>query len=60
MYKAIIKGIKKGNATVILAHVKKGEDIETATQIYLASFYVDKNNKLTLITEEDAMFLINK
>ena len=60
LYKATIKGIKKGNASVILAHVKKGEEIETATQIYLASFYVDENNKLTLIAEEDAMFLINK
>ena len=60
LYKATVKGIKKGNAAVILAHAKKGEEIETATQIYLASFYVDENNKLTLITEEDAMFLINK
>ena len=60
LYKATIKGIKKGNAAVILAHVKKGEEIETATQIYLASFYVDEDNMLTLITEEDAMFLINK
>ena len=54
------KGIKKGNAALILAHVKKGEGIETATQIYMSSFYVDQNNMLTLVTEEDAMFLINK
>lgn len=60
LYKATIKGIKKGNAAVILAHVKKGEGIETATQIYLASFYVDENNMLTLVNEDDAMFLINK
>ena len=59
-YKATIKCIKKGNAAVILAHVKKGEEIETATQIYSASFYVDENNNLTLITEEDAIFSINK
>ena len=57
LYKATVKGIKKGNATVILAHVNKGEEIESATRIYLASFYVDEDNMLTLITEEDAMFL---
>ena len=57
LYKANAKGIKKGNAAVILAHVKKGEGIETATQIYLSSFYIDEDNMLTLVTEEDAMFL---
>ena len=55
-----VKGIKKGNAALILAHVKKGEGLESATQIYISSFYVDENNMLTLVTEEDAMFLINK
>ena len=60
LYKATVKGVKKGNAAVILAHVKKGEGIETATQIYLASFYVDEDNMLTLVTQDDAMFLINK
>ena len=59
LYKATIKGIKKGNANVILAHVKKGEGIETATQIYLASFYVDENNKVTLVSEDEGMYLIN-
>ena len=54
-----VKGIKKGNAGLILAHVKKGEGIESAKQIYISSFYVDENNKMTLVTEEDAMFLIN-
>ena len=48
------------SAAVILAHVKKGEGIETATQIYLASFYVDEDNMLTLVSEDDGMFLINK
>ena len=60
LHKVTVKGIKKGNAGLILAHVKKGEDIETATQIYISSFYVDKNNMLTLITEDDGMFLIEE
>ena len=60
LYKATVKGIKKGNAGVILAHVKKGEGIETATQIYISSFYVDENNMLTLITEDDGMFLVEE
>jgi hypothetical protein len=60
LYKATVKGNKKGNAALILAHVKKGEGIESATQIYMSSFYVDENNMLTLVSEEDAMFLINK
>ena len=54
------KGIKKGNASLILAHVEKGKGLETATQIIKAVFYVDENNKLSLITEEEAMFLIKK
>jgi len=58
--KFTIKGIKKGDAALISAHVKKGEGIETATQIYISSFYVDENNMLTLVSEEDAMFLSNK
>ena len=58
--KVTVKGFKKGNAALALAHVKKGEGIETATQIYISSFYVDENNMLTLIIEEEAMFLINK
>ena len=61
LYKATVKGIKKGNATLIFAHFKKGEgiDFETITQCYIASFYVDEDNVLTLITEDDAMQLIN-
>ena len=58
LHKFTVKGIKKGNAALILAHVKKGEGIETATQIYIASFYVDENNMLTLVNETDGMFLI--
>ena len=57
--KITVKGVKKGNGGLILAQVKKGEGIETATQIYLSSFYVDENNMLTLVVEEDAMFLLN-
>ena len=59
LYKATVKGIKKGNAKVLLAHVKKGEGIETATQIYISSFYVDEDNKLSLIIEKDAMYLLD-
>ena len=56
--KVTVKGVKKGNAELVMAHVKKGEGIESATQIYISSFYVDENNMLTLITEEEGMFLI--
>ena len=55
-----VKGIKKGNADLVLAHVKKGEGLESATQIYLYSFYVDENNMLTLVINDEAWFLINK
>ena len=58
--KISVKGIKKGNAAMLLACVKKGEGLESATKIYLSSFYVDGNNMLTLISEDDAMFLIGK
>ena len=58
--KKVLKGIKKGNAVLILAHVKKGEGLDTATQIYISSFYVDENNMLTLVNEEDGMFLISE
>ena len=42
------------------AKLMQGEGIETATQIYISSFYVDENNMLTLVNEEEAMFLIEK
>jgi hypothetical protein len=57
LYEVTVKGIAKGNATLILAHVKKGEGIETATQIYISSFYVDEDNMLTLVNEEDVTFI---
>ena len=60
LFTANVKGIKEGNATLILAHVKKGEGLESATQIYLYSFYVDENNMLTLVINDEAWFLINK
>ena len=60
LHKSTVRGIKKCNLALILDHVKKGEGIETATQIYMSSFYLDENNMLTLVTEEDAIFLINK
>ena len=58
--KISVKGIKKGNAAMLLACVKKGEGLESATQIYLSSIYVDENNMLTLVHEDDAMFLTGK
>ena len=58
--KISVKGVKKGNAAFLLACVKKGEGLESATQIYLSSLYVDENNMLTLVQEDDAMFLIGQ
>ena len=58
--KITVKGMKKGNADLVLAHVKKGEGLETAKQIYLYRFSVDENNKLTLVIDDEAWFLINK
>lgn len=60
LFKAGVKGIKKGNADLVLAHVKKGEGLESATQIYLYQFFVDENNMLTLVSNDEAWFLINK
>ena len=58
LYKLTLNGTKKGSAAIITAHVKKGEGLETATQVYISSFYVDENNMLTLLLEDDGMFLI--
>ena len=44
---------------MILMHTKKGEGIESATRILVSSFYVDENNKVTLVTENDDMELLN-
>ena len=60
LHKATVKGIQQGNADLALAHVKKGEGIETATQILLYRFYVDENNMLTLVINDEAWFLISK
>lgn len=54
------KGIKKGNASLVMAHVEKGKGLETAIQIKKADLYVDENNMLSLITEDDAMYLSSK
>ena len=54
------KGIKKGNAKIVVAHVKKGEGLDTATQIFMSEFYVDEDNKLTLVNQDEAMFLTSK
>ena len=59
MSEITVKGIKKGNATVILAHLQKGLDVESATNIIIASFYVDENCDVTLVSEDDGMFLLN-
>ena len=55
-----VKGIKKGNASLVMAHVEKGKGLETAIQIKKADLYVDENNMLSLITEDDAMYLSSK
>lgn len=54
-----LKGTKKGNVLVIFAHAKSGEDVESATHILLVTLYVDENNKITCISEEDGMYLLN-
>ena len=53
-----VRGIKKGNAGLVLAHVKKGEGVESATQIYISGIYIDEDNKMTLVMEDDGMFLL--
>lgn len=53
-----VRGIKKGNAGLVLAHVKKGEGVESATQIYISGIYIDEDNKMTLVIEDDGMFLL--
>ena len=45
LHKATVKGLKKGNASLILAHVKKGEGLESATQIYLYRFFQNLKKK---------------
>ena len=54
------KGINKGNASLVMEHVEKGKGLETAIQIKKADLYVDENNMLSLITEDDAMYLSSK
>ena len=60
LFTATVKGIKKGNADLVLAHVKKGEGLESAVQILLYRFLVDENNMLTLVINDEVWFLINK
>ena len=54
------KGIKKGSASLIMAHVEKGKGIETAIEIKKTDLYVDENNMLSLITVDEAMYLSSK
>lgn len=60
MKKITINGKAKGNAGMILAHVEKGKGIDTATRIIIPRFYVDENNKLTLVVEDDGMFIVEE
>ena len=53
MKKINVKGIKKGNANLILIHTKKGEGLGSATKIIISSFYIDENDKLTLVIEDE-------
>ncbi len=57
---ANVKGIKKGNADVVFAHVEKGKDLETATQIFKARLYVNEDNTITVVTSDEAMYLSSK
>ena len=59
VHKITVKGIKKGNGGLVVAHVKEGEGIESANQLYISSFYVDENNKVTLVSEDDATYLLD-
>ena len=49
----------KGSDGMIIAHVEEGKNLDTATRIIIPRFYVDENNKLTLVTEDDGMFVID-
>ena len=55
-----IKGKVKGNAGMIIAHIEKGKGIDTATRILIPRFYVDETDRLTLVVEDDGMFVIEQ
>ena len=43
----------------IVFYFNQGEGIESANQLYISSFYVDENNKITLVSEDDATYLLD-
>ena len=57
---ATVKGIKKGNAEVVFANVERGKGLETATQIFKASLYVNEDNMITVVTSDEANYLLSK
>lgn len=57
---ATVKGIKKGNADVVFAHIEKGKGLETATQIFKARLYVNEDNTVTVVTSDEANYLLSK
>ena len=54
-----IKGKVKGSDGMILAHIEEGKGLDTATRIIIPRFNVDENGKLTLVTEDDGMFVLD-
>jgi hypothetical protein len=60
MKKITVKGINRGNAGMILAHIEKGKGIDTATKILIPRFYVDETGKLTLVIEDDGMVILEE
>ena len=54
-----IKGKVKGSDGMIFAHIEEGKGLDTATRIIIPRFNVDENGKLTLVTEDDGMFVLD-
>ena len=42
------------------AHVEKGKGLETATQIFKARLYVNEDNTITVVTSDEANYLLSK
>ncbi|MBR5308820.1 MAG: hypothetical protein IKU43_08615 [Clostridia bacterium] len=51
--------VDMGDAGILPAHVEKDAEDPSITQIIIASFYVDENNKITYVSEFDGMFLLD-
>ena len=53
MKKITVKGTAKGRAYILLTLIKVEEGTETYIRSILGNFYVDENNKLTCVHEDD-------